>query len=159
MSVNIRVGLQPGDLGYITYLHGKIYADEYGFDTSFEPYVTRPMSEFSLSDNHRQRIWVAEKDDKVVGSIAIVDAGDNMAQLRWLILISDVRGMGLGRKLVGLALDFCRAEGYDGVFLWTVSILEAAAFLYRSYGFDVSEEKTHQLWGKVLTEQRYDLKL
>jgi len=138
MSVNIRVGLQPGDLGYITYLHGKIYADEYGFDTSFEPYVTRPMSEFSLSDNHRQRIWVAEKDDKVVGSIAIVDAGDNMAQLRWLILISDVRGMGLGRKLVGLALDFCRAEGYDGVFLWTLAYwrlrlpsTEAMALMYR----------------------------
>jgi GNAT superfamily N-acetyltransferase len=91
--------------------------------------------------------------------VAIVDAGDNLAQLRWLILTSDVRGMGLGRKLVGLALDFCRENGYDGVFLWTVSILEVAASLYRSYGFTITEEKTHPLWGRVLTEQRYDLKL
>ena len=159
MAIHIRRGLRPGDLGYITYLHGKIYAEEYGFDTSFEPYVARPMSEFSLSDNPRNEIWIVEDDDEIVGCIAIVDAGDNLAQLRWLLLTKEYRGKGLGKQLIGLALDFCRAQGFSGVFLWTVDNLVEAAGLYTSRGFEITEENRHTIWGVMLNEQRYDLKL
>ena len=159
MSINIRCGLQPGDLGYITYLHGKIYAEEYGFDTSFEPYVARPLSDFSLSDNQRQKIWIVESEGETVGCIAIVDAGDNLAQLRWLLLTKEMRGIGLGKRLMELALGFCREQGYSGVFLWTVDLLKEAAGLYRNHGFRVTEKKQHMIWGNLLTEQRYDLKL
>jgi len=159
MSITIRTGLKPGDLGYITYLHGRIYAEEYGFDTSFEPYVARPLSDFSLSEDQRQRIWIVEKADEIVGCIAIVDAGDNIAQLRWLLLTKENRGQGIGKKLMQYAVDFCSEQCFDGVFLWTVDLLEAAAGLYSSFGFMVSEEKRHMLWGQMLNEQRYDLKL
>lgn len=159
MSVVIRTGLRPGDLGYITYLHGKIYGEEYEFDNSFEAYVARPMCDFTLSDNPRQRIWLVETDDGVVGCIAIVDSGDNLAQLRWFLLTKEMRGKGIGKELMRRALDFCRGNGFDGVFLWTVDILEAAAGLYRSFGFSVTEEKEHVIWGRLLNEQRYDLRL
>ena len=159
MSINIRTELKPGDLGYITYLHGKIYAEEYGFDTSFEPYVARPLSDFSLSENQRQKIWIVETSDEIVGCIAIVDAGDNLAQLRWLLLTKEARGQGIGKKLMKYAIDFCSEQGFDGVFLWTVDLLVEAAGLYRSHGFKITEEKIHKLWGLMLNEQRYDLKL
>lgn len=74
-------------------------------------------------------------------------------------LSKDARGVGLGRRLVGWALGFCREQGYRSVFLWTFSELEAAAHLYRTHGFKLTEEKTHAIWGRVLTEQRYDLRL
>ena len=159
MSIQIRTGLKPGDLGYITYLHGKIYAEEYGFDTSFEPYVARPLSVFSLSENPRQRIWVVEQEDEIIGCIAIVEAGDNLAQLRWLLLKKEARGKGIGKKLVELALDFSLRQGFDGVFLWTVDLLVEAAGLYKKNGFEITMEKRHTLWGLWLVEQRYDLKL
>ena len=57
------------------------------------------------------------------------------------------------------AVRFCRDCGYSSVFLWTVSALAAAAGLYRSAGFQLTTERTHELWGAVLTEQRYELKL
>ena len=159
MSITIRTGLKPGDLGYITHLHGKIYAEEYGFYTSFEPYVARPLSNFSLSENQRQKIWIVEKADEIVGSITIVDAGDNLAQLRWLLLTKENRGQGIGKKLMQYAIDFCREQGFDGVFLWTVDLLVEAAGLYNSHGFRITEEKRHRLWGLMLNEQRYGLKL
>ena len=159
MSITIRTGLKPGDVGYITYLHGKIYAEEYGFDTSFEPYVARPLSDFSLTETRRQKIWIAEKSDEIIGCIAIVDAGDNLAQLRWLLLTKENRGQGIGKRLMSYSIDFCREQGFEGVYLWTVDLLVEAAGLYRSHGFRVTEEKRHRLWGLMLNEQRYDLKI
>lgn len=160
MSITIRTGLKPGDLGYITYLHGKMYHEEYGFDTTFEPYVARPLSDFSLAeDKSRQRIWIVEMDDKIVGCIAIVDTGDNEAQLRWLFLMKETRGKGLGKRLMREAVDFCRGKGYDNVFLWTIDALHAASSLYLKNGFNVTEEKRHVMWGVEVNEQRYDLRL
>src|SRR5210317_412345 len=93
----IRTGLLPGDLGYLTYLHGKIYGEEYGFDNTFEPHVAIPLSEFSLAkDKTRQCIWIVELNMRIVGSIAIVDAGGGEAQLRGLMLTKETRGRGLG---------------------------------------------------------------
>ncbi len=156
----IRTGLFPGDLGYLTYLHGKIYGDEYGFDTTFEPYVARPLSDFSLAeDRSRQCIWIVELNMRIVGSIAIVDAGNNEAQLRWLMLTKETRGKGLGGELMGRALDFCREKGFRRVFLWTIDALEAARALYLKNRFDVTEEKRHIIWGVDVNEQRYDLTL
>ena len=160
MSITIRTGLKPGDLGYITHLHGRVYQEEYGFDTTFEPYVARPLSDFSLAeDKSRQRIWIVESDDKIVGCIAIVDAGDNEAQLRWLLLTKETRGKGLGKRLMREAVGFCREVGYDNVFLWTIDALHAAGSLYLRNGFKVTEEKRHVMWGVMVNEQRYDLGL
>jgi ribosomal protein S18 acetylase RimI-like enzyme len=57
------------------------------------------------------------------------------------------------------AINFCKESGYSRVFLWTESSLAAAARLYDSLGFRLTEENTHELWGAVVTEQRYDLSL
>lgn len=159
-GVRVRTGLMPGDVGQITYLHGVVYDEEYGLDTTFEAYVAKPLAEFTLNqDNPRQRIWVMEKDGVVCGCAAVVEHSLEEAQFRWLILSREARGVGLGRRLVEWALGFCRDQGYRSVFLWTFSELEAAAHLYRSYGFELTEGKTHVVWGREITEQRYDLRV
>jgi len=159
-NVSIRHDLKPGDIGYLIYLHGILYAEEYGWDCNFEAYVAGPLAEFVKSHNDRERIWIVEKDGKVSGSIAIVEASDEEAQLRWLLLHPELRGYGIGRMLVEEAIGFCRESGcYHSVFLWTVSDLKEAAKLYVAFGFELTEENTRELWGGLLTEQRYDLKL
>jgi N-acetylglutamate synthase-like GNAT family acetyltransferase len=156
--LRVRTGLNPGDVGQITYLHSVVYDEEYGLDTTFEAYVAEPLAEFALSQgNPRQRIWIVEKNGVVCGCAAVVEHSREQAQFRWLLLSREARGVGLGRRLVEWALGFCRDQGFRSVFLWTFSELEAAAHLYRTHGFKLTEEKTHMMWGREITEQRYDL--
>ena len=158
-AISIRHHFKPGDIGTIIHQHGILYAEEYGFDHTFDPYVAVPLSEFAQAQGDRDRIWIAEKGEKVVGTIAIVSVSERVAQLRWLLVHPDARGIGLGKRLVQDAVDFSRACRYQSVFLWTVNILPVATHLYRSVGFQKTEERTHGIWGVDLTEERYELTL
>ncbi len=157
----IRHDLRPGDLGRVTELHGVLYSEEYGFDHTFEAYVAETLGEFGrVARPERDRLWLAEREGRIAGSIAIIGREGREAQLRWFLVHPDERGRGLGRRLVRQALDFCRDAGYASVFLWTVSPLEPAARLYGSFGFRKTEEKPRgEMWVVTLAEQRYDLRL
>ncbi|MDI3340257.1 MAG: GNAT family N-acetyltransferase [Sphaerobacter sp.] len=160
-EVSLRCELRPGDLGRVTELHGVLYAAEYGFDHTFESYVAESLGEFGrLARPGRDRLWLAERDGRLVGSIGIVGREGGAAQLRWFLVHPDARGRGLGRRLLGESLAFCRAAGYRSVYLWTVNLLTDAARLYTAAGFRLTEETpARPTWGVMLAEQRYDLTL
>jgi GNAT superfamily N-acetyltransferase len=153
----IRNDLKPGDMGTIIYLHGVIYEKEYGFDNTFEPYVAEPLSKFILFQSDRERIWIAQNNENIVGSVAIVKFSEDQAQLRWLLVHPEVRGLGLGKTLVEKAVQFSKIKGYRSIFLWTLDILSVAKKLYQSSGFKKTEENPCRLWGVPLTEYRYEL--
>jgi len=158
--MNIRTDIRPGDIGYLIYLHGVLYAREYNLDHTFEGYVAAGLGEFAKSyDERRDRLWLAEESGRIVGSIAIVGQEDGTAQLRWFLVDPEARGSGLGRRLVREALEFCRELGFQSIFLWTLGGLNAAAHLYGEVGFRMTEQKRHEIWGSERTEERYDLLL
>jgi GNAT superfamily N-acetyltransferase len=102
-----RHSLKQGDIGYLTYLHGTIYKQEYGYDTTFESYVASGLAEFAESlKPSRDHIWIAERKDRIIGSIAIVGRSKVNAQLRWFFVHPGYRGHGIGRKLLREALRF-----------------------------------------------------
>lgn len=159
-NIAIRSELRPGDIGAIIHLHGTLYAQEYGWDYTFEGYVAEAMARFALEfDPATHGWWIAESDGQIVGAIAIVGVDAVTAQLRWFIVHPEQRGSGLGRALLQHAVQFCADKRFEQVFLWTVSVLHAAAHLYTSAGFRPTEQRTHLIWGQQLTEVRYDLAL
>jgi ribosomal protein S18 acetylase RimI-like enzyme len=159
-EMSIRTRLEPGDIGYIIYLHGTLYAQEYNLDRDFEGDVAIRMGEFAKTyDSRKDYFAVAELNGKIVGSIVINGLSDETAQLRWFLVHPAARGRGLGRQLIDGALEFCRERGFKKVNLWTISELKAAAHLYRQAGFVVTREESHTIWGALRTEQEYELNL
>jgi N-acetylglutamate synthase-like GNAT family acetyltransferase len=155
----LRHHLLPGDLGAIVHLHGTVYAQEYGFDPTFEAYVAGPLAAFVQSHTERDRLWIAERAGRMAGCIAVVGASDREAQLRWFLVDPAARGQGLGKRLLHEAVAFGRQAAYESMFLWTVSALTVAAQLYRSAGFERVEQKPGQHWGVDVVEERYVLRL
>jgi GNAT superfamily N-acetyltransferase len=157
-TVRIRHHLEPGDLGMVVHLHGRLYAREYGLDhRTFEPYVAKPLADVVL--NGHGRLWIAEDADRTLGSIAIVDVEDGVGQLRWFLLVPEARGCGLGQRLLKQALDYCGERRFKNVFLWSFADLTAALKLYERAGFQITQQETDFVWGGRRTQVRMDLTL
>jgi DNA-binding MarR family transcriptional regulator/GNAT superfamily N-acetyltransferase len=151
---------KPGDIGYIIYRHGVVYANEYQLDETFEAYVAKYMAEFIENYNHtKDNLWIVEKGNQIVGSIAIVKVEDTVAQLRWYFVEPHSRNKGIGTKLMHEALSFCRHTGYQKVVLGTISDLEIARKMYSKNGFRLISSKKHRIWGQELTEEEWELEL
>jgi peptidyl-dipeptidase Dcp len=158
-DISIRSDLRPGDLGYVIYLHGALYSKEYGYGVQFENYVARGLCDFlEKYDSKRNRVWVCEHNDRIIGFLLLMDRGDS-AQLRYFLIEPAFRGVGLGSKLLNLYMEFLRECGYKASYLWTTHELFTAAALYKRLGFKLTEEKESTAFGKPLREQRYDLVL
>ena len=158
-SITTRTELRPGDLGRITSMHADLYTREYHFGLQFETYFGRGLCEFfEHYDPARSRIWVCEHEKRMVGSLVLMDRGE-LAQLRYFLIAPEYRGIGLGKKLMNLFMDFLLQSGYHGAYLWTTHELDTAASLYKRFGFKLIEEKELTTFGKYLIEQRYDLVL
>ncbi len=149
-NVTIRTELKPGDVGYLTYMHATLY----DFMPEFELYVAETLSDFVKNlDQSCERIWIAEKEDQIVGSIALKKTND-FAQLRYFLLAPECRGMGLGKHMMSLFMDFMQECGYKKSFLLTESNLHTAAALYAQYGYQF---KSSTVTDYGLEERRYEL--
>ncbi|MGA3036705.1 MAG: helix-turn-helix domain-containing GNAT family N-acetyltransferase [Vulcanimicrobiaceae bacterium] len=136
---------QPGDMGWVISRHGALYAQEYGWDITFEAYVADTTAKFIRDFNpKRERCWIAERNGRNVGSVFLFDKGDNVAQLRMLIVDPEARGLGIGHRLVDECIRFARQCRYSKMLLWTIDILSAARKIYDQAGFTLIEStKTH----------------
>lgn len=158
-ALTVRTDVRPGDLGGMIALHGTVYAGGLGFDAGMEALVARPLADFFLARTERERVWIAERGERLAGCIAIVRADEQTAQLRWFVVHPDARGAGLGRTLLRSAIAFSREAGYRRIVLWTVDSLHSAIRLYVAEGFRLAEQKPGPVWGADVTEQRYELDL
>ncbi|WP_276380981.1 helix-turn-helix domain-containing GNAT family N-acetyltransferase [Flavobacterium sp. H4147] len=159
-EITYRHEITPGDIGYIIYLHGAIYRKEYNFSTDFEKYVIKTFYDFlGKYSPENDRIWMAEYNNKIVGCVAIVHQSNEEAQLRWFLLDPAFRGLGIGKKLLSDAIDFCKEKKFKNVFLLTTNLQDKALQMYKIMGFELTQSEEVQEWGKTFNEERYDLKL
>ena len=152
--------VRPGDIGWIIHRQGVLYNQEYGWDEKFEALVAEIAGKFFTSyDPKRERCWIAERNNEIIGCIFCVKESKTVARLRLLYVEPSARGLGVGSRLVDECISFAKRAGYRKLTLWTNSVLHSARRIYEHAGFyKVSEEKHHS-FGHDLVSQTWELKL
>jgi len=155
-GIQIVQGYVPGCIGDIASLHGRFYAQHWGFGVFFERRVAQELADFaqSLPDDDKA-LWLCVENGRSLASLAI-DGNPHYraAHLRWFIVDDALRGTGIGRELMSLAMRFVDAR-FDETYLNTFKGLDAARHLYESFGFTLTHEEAGTQWGSPVTEQQF----
>lgn len=114
-----------------------IYVDEFGYECS--------RGELESHDNgiHVQKngnLWIAfNNHDEIIGTIALIKHNNKDIELKKFYVRKDYRGKGVSKKLYNTALNFCKSNSIDRIFLWTYDKLHVAIKFYLKMGFEEIE--------------------
>jgi DNA-binding MarR family transcriptional regulator/GNAT superfamily N-acetyltransferase len=152
--------LRVGDIGWIIHRQGLLYAEEYGWDVTYEGLVAEILGSFVKQfDPEAEHAWVAERNGAIVGSVFAVRESTTVAKLRLLYVEPSSRGLGIGRQLVDACITFAREKGYRTLRLWTNDVLASARRIYQAAGFRLVQEERHHSFGRDLVGQTWELAL
>ncbi len=146
--VSIRT-FRPGDMGSLTARQAILYAENYGWGVGLESLIGEVTAHL-LRDFKpgREQAWIAEIGGVMAGSVLLVDAGDNVGQLRLLYVESWARGRGIGEALVSRCVEMARAAGYRELMLWTHTVLTSARRIYAAAGLEIRSVEVHDEFGE-----------
>lgn len=93
------------------------------------------INNFYQRDNGN--FWIAIVDDTVVGTIGLLDIGDDKGALRKMFVRVDFRGkrLGIGQKLLDTMLQWSKQRNLKVILLGTTEKFLAAQRFYEKNGF------------------------
>jgi putative acetyltransferase len=91
---------------------------------------------------NKGNFWVALYDNRVVGTIALIDFGDDMGAIRKMFVKAEFRGnkFGIAQLLLNTLFEWCELHRIKSVYLGTIERLQAAIRFYERNGFKLIEK-------------------
>lgn len=120
--------------------------DAIAFRTLNEEWITRhftlePKDRETLGDPEATilskggRVFIVRADGNAVGCVALIPMGDGVYELSKMAVSPNLRGLGIGRRLLNHAIEQAREIGAKSLFLGSSTKLHDAVHLYESVGF------------------------
>ncbi len=79
--------------------------------------------------------WCAIEEDKIVGTIALLDIGNKQLALRKMFVDKNHRGTGLAKEILAVAFLWAKERECEKIFLGTTDKFIAAHRFYEKHGF------------------------
>lgn len=102
--------------------------------------------------------WIAVDEEKVVGTIALVDIGNSQAVLRKMFVHKDYRGKekGTAQALIDTLFEWARNKQLQAIFLGTIDNMLAAHRFYRKNGFsEIAKEQLPPSFPVMAVDNRF----
>ena len=134
-----------------------IQREEFGVDITYEDQPDLAI----ISDFYQTgggQFWVALDDAELVGTIALLDIGENMGALRKMFVAPGHRGtdVGIARRLLDTLLSHAKSIGMTDVYLGTTSAFRAAHRFYEKNGFTrVAPEDLPENFVRMVPDTRF----
>ncbi|MBI2971649.1 MAG: GNAT family N-acetyltransferase [Candidatus Aenigmarchaeota archaeon] len=122
----------------------RILIEEFGLDTFERPDLDAIRSVYQEGGSN---FWIAVENNKVIGSVAIINYGNKRGYLKRMYVDKEYRGSGLAKRLLGTAVKYARASGIKVIFLGTIEGMGAANKFYKKNGFERIEKLPDDLPG------------
>ena len=87
--------------------------------------------------------WVAKSEGEVVGTIALIDCGENVGTIRKMFVKKEFRGkeFGIAQQLMNILENHAIENGIKNLYLGTIERLQAAIRFYERNGFTLIEKQ------------------
>ncbi len=87
--------------------------------------------------------WVAKHENEVVGTIALIDCGENIGAIRKMFVKKEFRGKehGIAQRLLDILVESAQENQITNVYLGTLERLQAAIRFYERNGFTLIEKQ------------------
>ena len=147
-DINIRP-FQKSDSDKVIEIISDIILNEFKFKLKFDTLDSDIVAiDESYNKSNGSCFWVAEtvvNDDssntlqkqKILGTTAVrnLKQFESTCELKRMYVLSAFRQLGLGQKLLDIAIDFAKRVGYSTIVLDSSKALHAARALYLKNGF------------------------
>lgn len=129
-----------------------LYESFVEYETRYTPggfATTTPNAEQILTRMREGPVWLACREERVLGTVAAVVKGQSI-YMRGMAVLPDARGLRIGARLLEQVEQWGADRGCLRIFLSTAPFLNAAIRLYERFGFHRTNEGPHDLLGTPL---------
>ncbi|MFI5130186.1 MAG: GNAT family N-acetyltransferase [Chitinophagales bacterium] len=113
-----------------------IQKDEFGIPITLDmqPDLSDIPKFYQLNNGN---FWIAKTNNKIIGTIALLDIGNKRGALRKMFVAKEYRGkeFGVGQILLTNLINWCKNKGIAEIFLGTTEKFIAAQRFYEKNGF------------------------
>src|SRR4051794_39122268 len=100
MDLRIRDSLREGDVEAMAELHRRVYQPEYGMNDTFVDRVAEGIRDAQAAGwpERSGAVRLVDREEDLAGCVALTDQGGGVGCIRWVVLMAELRGAGLGRR-------------------------------------------------------------
>jgi putative acetyltransferase len=155
IDIQIRIA-EPADAPSIAAVLHRSFVEFKASYTAEAFAATTPDSEQILSRMNEGPIWIAIRNDEIVGTVSVVSRSEAL-HIRGMAVLPSARGGGIGKLLMKKVENFASSHNHNRLILSTTPFLDSAIRLYNRMGFRRSDEGPHDLFGTPLFTMEKEL--